>query len=120
MNGFSSLDKTSQDIGYFIFMDRGEKTVLCAKGVLDGTIKGYLVLTDQKLFFFFWSNINRDKKFIATYPYLVSAEIKQGLFSSTVTVSSRKETFVISNINKAKAAAVVEKLDSIISGNEQG
>ena len=72
-----SFDSPAQDIGYFIFMDRDEETVLYTKGVLDDTINGYLVLTTKKLFFFFWSNINRDKKFIASYPYIVSVEIQK-------------------------------------------
>ena len=113
-----SFDSPAQDIGYFIFMDRDEETVLYAKGILDDTIKGYLVLTTKKLFFFFWSNINRDKKFIASYPYIISAEIDNRAFSSTITVSSKKETFTISRIKKSKAASFMQKLDEIISNNK--
>ena len=118
MNESISFDRPAQDVGYFIFMDRDEKTVLHTKGILDDTISGYLVLTTKKLFFFFWSNINRDKKFIASYPYLVSAEIKRGAFSSTITVCSKKEIFTISRIKKSKAAAFMQKLDEIISNNK--
>jgi hypothetical protein len=99
-------------------MDRDEETVLYTKGVLDDTINGYLVLTTKKLFFFFWSNINRDKKFIASYPYIVSVEIQKHTFFSTLVVSSKKETFVISRIKKSKAAAFMKKLDEIISDNK--
>lgn len=112
-----SFDSEAQDIGYFIFMDRDEKTVLYAKGVLDNTIDGYLVLTDRKLFFFYWSNINRDQKFIATYPYLVSAELEKGLFNAAIRVSSKKETFTISRIKKSEAALMMEKLRGIMSAN---
>jgi len=35
MNDFPVFDKPAQDIGYFIFMDRDEKTVFYAKGILD-------------------------------------------------------------------------------------
>jgi hypothetical protein len=118
MGEFKSFDGPAQEIGYFIFMDRDEKTLLYAAGLLDKTIKGYLVLTSKKLFFFFWSNINRDKKFIATYPYLVSAELKKGTFSSTMTVSSKKETFVISRMNRSKAADLMKKLEEIIANNK--
>jgi hypothetical protein len=114
----AKFDQPAQDIGYFIFMDRDEETILYAKGLLDNTINGHLVLTSKKLFFFFWTNINRDKKFIATYPYLVSAEIKNGAFSSTITVSSKKETFVINRMKKSKASLFIEKLEKIISGNK--
>jgi len=118
MDDFGSFDSPAQDIGYFIFMDPGEKTVIHARGILDQTIAGHLVLTTRKLFFFFWSNINRDKKFIATYPYLVSAEIKSGILFSTITVSSRKETFTISRIRRSSAADFMKKLDRIIAGNK--
>ena len=117
MNDVKAFDRPAQDIGYFIFMDRDEETVLYARGLLDHTINGYLVLTSKKLFFFFWTNINRDKKFIATYPYLVSADIKNGVFSSTITVKSRKETFVVSKIKKSRALLIREKLEKIISDN---
>ena len=113
-----SFDSPAQDIGYFIFMDRDEETVFYAKGILDDTINGYLVLTTKKLFFFFWSNINRDKKFIASYPYIISAEIENRTFSSTITVSSKKETFTISKMKKSKAAALMQKLEEIISNNK--
>jgi hypothetical protein len=113
-----SFDSPAQDTGYFIFMDRDEETVLYAKGVLDDTINGYLVLTTKKLFFFFWSNINRDKKFIASYPYIVSAEMQKHTFSSTLVVSSKKETFAISRMKKSKAAVFMQKLDEIISNNK--
>ena len=108
---YAKFDQPAQDIGYFIFMDRDEETLLYAKGLLDNTIDGYLVLTSKKLFFFFWSNISRDKKFIASYPYLVSAEIKNSTFSSTITVRTKKETFVISRIKKSKALPLIEKLE---------
>jgi hypothetical protein len=113
-----TFDSPAQDIGYFIFMDRDERTVLYTRGILDDVISGYLVLTTRKLFFFFWSNINRDKKFIASYPYIISAEMKSGTFFSTLTVSSKKETFTISRIKRSKAAAFLEKLDEIISNNK--
>jgi len=118
MNKSISFDSTAQDIGYFIFMERDEETVLYAKGILDDTITGYLVLTTKKLFFFFWSNINRDKKFIASYPYIVSAEIQSRTFSSTITVCSKKEAFTISRMKRSKAAAFKKKLDEIISSNK--
>ena len=119
MNTPGSFDHTAQDIGYYIFLDRDEKTTLCAKGLLDDTIRGYLVLTDKKLFFFFWTNINRDKKFIASHPYLVSAEMKKGTFSSTLTISSKRETFVISRMRKHKAILFMEKLEDIVSKNRK-
>jgi len=46
-------------------MGPGEKTVFIPPGVLDNITSGYLVLTDKKLFFYFYSNIAIDKKFIA-------------------------------------------------------
>ena len=95
-----------------------QQTILYAKGLLDDTINGYLVLTDRKLFFFFWSNISRDKKFIASYPYLVSAKIENGIFYSTITISSKKETFSISRIKKSRAALIIKKLKEIISENK--
>ena len=118
MNELKSFDGQAQEIGYFIFMDRDEKTLLYAKGLLDDTISGYLVLTTKKLLFFFWTNINRDHKFIATYPYLVSADLKAGTFSSTLIVRSKKETFTISRVKKSQAADFMEKLQKIISKNK--
>ena len=50
MNGLPIHDESARKIGYFIFMDRNEKTVLCVKGILDNTINGYLILTNKKLF----------------------------------------------------------------------
>ena len=98
-------------------MDRDEETILYAKGLLDDTINGYLILTNKKLFFFFWSNINRDKKFIASHPYLVSAELKKGTFSSTIKISSKKETFSISRMKNPEAALFIKRLEEIISKN---
>lgn len=60
-------------------MGPGEKTVFIAPGVLDNIASGYLVLTDKKLFFYFYSNIARDKKFIATYPFIISVDLKRRL-----------------------------------------
>ena len=76
MGDLPVFDKPAQDIGYFTFMDRDEKTLLYSKGILDNDIEGHLVLTTKKLFFFFWSNINRDKQFIATYPYISSVNVR--------------------------------------------
>lgn len=60
-------------------MGPGEKTVFIAPGVLDNITSGYLVLTDKKLFFYFYSNIARDKKFIATHPFIISVDLKRRL-----------------------------------------
>jgi hypothetical protein len=119
MNDLPFFDKTAHDVGYFTFMDRDEKTVLYAKGILNDIIDGYIVLTNKKLFFFFYSNINREKKFIATYPYIASADLKKGIFSSTLNVSSRKDTFKISRLNNSKASMIYEMLKKIISDNSE-
>jgi hypothetical protein len=119
MNDFPVFDKPAQDIGYFIFMDRDEKTVFYAKGILDDNIEGYIVLTNKKLFFFFYSNINREKKFIASYPYITSTDLKKGVFSSTLTVNSKKDTFKISRLNNTKAIMIHEMLKKIVSDNSK-
>ena len=69
MNKFLLNDEKAQVLGYFSFMGPGGKTVFIAPGVLDNITSCYLVLTDKKLFFYFYSNIDRDKKFIANLPF---------------------------------------------------
>jgi hypothetical protein len=117
--GLPIKDSLAHSIGYFTYMDRDEFTVITAAGVLDNLIPGHLVLTNKKLFFYYYSNINREHKFIATYPYIVSAGLKKGLINSTISVSSKKEDFVVSKIKKDQAQKIYEKLNSIISGNKE-
>jgi len=72
-------------------MGPGEKTVFIAPCILDNITSVYLVLTDKKLFFYFYSNIDRDKKFIVTYPFIVSTSLKEGLIYSTLTINNKEK-----------------------------
>lgn len=112
-------DRLAHSTGYFAFMDRDEFTVELGAGILNNIIPGHLVLTNKKLFFFYYSNINMEQKFIATYPYIVSADLKQGIINSTITVSSKKEDFLISRIKKGVARKIYEKLSMIIEENRK-
>jgi len=119
MNDDLSQDKKAIESGYFPFMEPGEKTVFMAPGVLDNIIDGYLVLTDKKLFFYFYSNIARDKKFIATYPYIISVKLNEGLIYSTLTVKSKKECIKINKLKKKDAGKFHEILSRIIKDNKK-
>ena len=61
----------SKDREFFLFVSADETVIFHAKGIFNKIIEGDLLLTDKKLFFYFWSNISRDKVFIATYPFLI-------------------------------------------------
>ncbi|HEY4695476.1 MAG TPA: PH domain-containing protein [Candidatus Hydromicrobium sp.] len=119
MNEHLLYDEEAQNMGYFPFMEPGEKTVFTAPGILDNIINGYLVLTDKKIFFYFYSNIARDKKFIATYPYIISASLKEGLIYSTLVVSSKKESIKINKIKKKDALKFYKILNEIIKDNKK-
>ena len=108
-----------KDADYFLFLGANEKIVYEAHGVLNNKVNGYIVLTDKKLFFYFISNISRDKIFIATYPYIISAELKEGLLNSTLTVKSKKESFIINKINKKEAEELHQILNKIIEENKK-
>ena len=114
MNEHLAYDEKAQIMGYFPFMEPGEKTVFLSQGILDNLINGYLVLTDRKIFFYFYSNITRDKKFIATYPYIVSVNLKEGLIYSALVIGSKKESITINKINKKDALKFYKILNGII------
>jgi hypothetical protein len=114
-----SYDRESQNMGYFPFMEPEEKTVFTAAGNLENIINGHLVLTTRKLFFYFYSNINRDKKFIATYPYIISVRLKEGIIYSTLTVESRKESHKIIRLRKKDALKFYHLLNDIIKENKK-
>ncbi len=117
MNENLSYDEKAQTIGYFPFMEPDEKTVFAVPGTLENIIGGILVLTNKKLFFYFYSNITRDKKFIATYPYIISASLKEGMIYSTLVVSNKKESLNISKIKKNDALKSYKILNEIIKSN---
>ncbi len=119
MNKQISHDEESHNKGYFPFMEPDEKTVFIAPANLENIIDGYLVLTDKKLFFYFYSNITRDKKFIATYPYIVSVQLKQGLIYSTLTVENKKESIKIYKLRKKDALEFYGLLNNIIKDNKK-
>lgn len=100
-------------------MEPGEKTIFTAAGNLDSIVDGYLVLTDKKLFFYFYSNITREKKFIGTYPYIISANLKKGLIYSTLVVNSKKESVKINKIKKKDAAEFHKILSKITEDNKK-
>lgn len=108
-----------KDADYFLFLGANEKIVYETQGVLDNKVNGYLVLTDKKLFFYFISNISRDKIFIATYPYIISAELKNGLISSSILIKNQKESFTISKIIKKEAEELSQILNKIIKENKK-
>jgi hypothetical protein len=107
-----------KDSDYFLFIGANEKMVYEASGVFNNKVNGYLVLTDKKLFFYFISNISRDKIFIATYPYIVSVELKERLLGSTLKISNKKESFEIKKINKKEAKEFYQILSKIAEENK--
>ena len=119
MNETSISNDISQKIGYFPFLGPDEKTVYVTTGILDKLIKGYLVLTNKKLFFYFYTNIARDKKFIATHPYIKSVDLKEGLIYSTLKVDTKKETYIIGKINKKSAKEFYNILDNIVKNSNK-
>jgi hypothetical protein len=119
MNEQFSHDTESQTRGYFPFMDPDEKTVFTAPGNLENIVDGYLVLTNKKLFFYFYSNINRDKKFIATYPYIISARLKNGLLYSTLTIDNKKESVSIYKLKKKDSLKFHRLLNDIIENSKK-
>ena len=102
-----------KDHDYFLFMGTDEKIVFKTRGVLGNIIEGSLLLTDKKLFFYYRSNLSRDKIFIATYPYIVSVRLIEGLFKSTLIIENKNETFAINKINKNEARDFYAILDKI-------
>ena len=119
MGEFSLGDAQAQNIGYFPFLGPGEKTVFTAPGILENTIDGLLILTDKKLFFYFYSNITRDKKFIATYPFIDSVDLRKGLIYSTLAIKNKKESFKIEKIKKKDAREFYNILTKIIKKNKK-
>jgi hypothetical protein len=107
------------DSGFLLFVDSDEKTIYEASGFINDTIAGKLVLTDKKLFFFFVSNISRDKIFIASHPYIVSASLKEGITSSTLVINNKKESFTIKKLKKSEAKALYGLLNDIIEKNKK-
>ncbi len=119
MNDKFPYDEKAQKIGYFPFMEPDEKTVFAVPGTMENLINGFLVLTSKKLFFYFYSNITRDKKFIATYPYIISTDLKEGMVYSTLAVSNKKESFSIGKIKKNDALKSCKILNEIIKNNKK-
>src|SRR5659263_678864 len=107
------------DSGFLLFVDSDEKTIYGASGFINDTTIGKLVLTDKKLFFFFVSNISRDKIFIASHPYIVSVSLREGLTSSTLVINNKKEGFSIKKLNKNEAKTFYGLLNDIIEKNKQ-
>lgn len=110
-----SIDSTEK---YFVFLGPDEKVIHAAKGLLDKTVEGKLILTDKKLFFGFYSNISVDKQFIATHPYITDVQLKEGLRQAAIIVSSKKKTFTISKISKKEAKKLYSHIQDIISQNQ--
>ncbi|MEA2016370.1 MAG: PH domain-containing protein [Actinomycetota bacterium] len=119
MNKQLTYGTKSWDKGYLLFMEPDEKTVFTAPGNLEKIIDGHLILTNKKLFFYFHSNIARDKKFIATYPYIISAKIKNGLFYSTLTIENKKESINIHKLRKKDSLEFHRLLNNIIKDNKK-
>ncbi|MBC7332872.1 MAG: PH domain-containing protein [Actinobacteria bacterium] len=111
-------DLMLREIEYLL--EPSEHTVLSSRGILNNLVEGYLVLTDRKLCFYFKSNINIDKKFIATYPYLAKVSLSEGLLFSSLTITNAKnQSFSIGKINKEKARKFYEALTNIIKINQK-
>ena len=113
-----NFSKPAKDADYMLFLTAGEKLIYAANGVLEKTIEGSIVLTDKKIFFYFVSNISRDKVFIATHPYLKSVELKKGFASSTLVIGSHSKTFSIYKMKKNQAVELYDLLDKIIKQNK--
>ena len=120
MSDSNNKSKTGQkrnDAEYYLFIGQDEKLIYKADGVLNNAVNGTLMLSDSKLFFYFVSNISRDRKFIATYPYIISAQLKQGLSSSSLIIKNKKESFEIKKMNKKQASEFCAILKEIIAKN---
>ncbi len=107
-----------KDTGYNLFLNPDEEVVYAADSMFDKIIKGVLVLTNKRVFFYYVSNICRDKKFLASYPYILSADVKEGIFSSTLFIKTKQETFIIRKLDKTSARKFKDLLDNIIKDNK--
>lgn len=110
-------DQRAMGSDYMLFLGTDENLIDTARGVLDNTVEGSLILTDKKLFFYYVSNICRDKVFIATHAYLKSVELKNGLFNSTLIIESKNKSFKVQKINRKQAKKFYERLEKIIIKN---
>ncbi len=106
-----------KDVDYMVFFNAGEDLVYETAGILDNKIKGNIVLTSKKLFFYFITNISREKVFIATHPNIKSVELKIGFRYAMLTISNKSSSFKISNINKDHAKELYSSIDKIIQEN---
>jgi hypothetical protein len=100
-----------------LFLGSDEKLIYVTEGNLENTVSGSIVLTDKKVFFYFISNISRDKLFIATHPYLKSVKLKNGLIYSSLVIESAKDSYKIHRIKKGQAEELYKLLDRIIQEN---
>jgi hypothetical protein len=115
------IKQSKKDTDYFLFIGTNEKVVFEARGILNDTIEGNLLLTDKKLFFYFVSNISRDKIFIASYPYIKSVVLAGGVLFSTLKISNVKdESFEVKKMDKKAAKEFYNILNRIISENKTG
>ena len=110
--------ESPKDKDYLLFLASDEKLIYAAGGNLENTIDGSIVLTDKKVFFYFVSNISRDKVFIATYPYLKSVKLKKGLIYSTLFIESTRDSYNVFRIKKDPAMEMYKLLDRIIKENK--
>lgn len=110
--------ESPKDKDYLLFLASDEKLIYAAGGNLENTIDGSIVLTDKKVFFYFVSNISRDKVFITAYPYLKSVKLKKGLIYSTLFIESTKDSYNVFRIKKDPAMEMYKLLDRIIKENK--
>lgn len=103
---------------YMLFLKTDEKLTYNAKGVFENTIEGHLVLTNKRLFFYYVSNISRDKVFISMLPNIKSVKLKNSILHSELIIDSRAKSFNIKKMNKKEAKEFSEKLKRIIKDNK--
>jgi len=106
-----------KDAKHLLYLNPGEEMVYHADGLLDDSVKGTLVLTNEKLFFYFESNISREQIFIGRHAFIVEAKLKEGFMSSELSIRNKKESFSIRKMKKDQARKFYGFLKDITEKN---
>lgn len=102
------------------FLESDEEIVYSSPGILSNLVRGFLVLTNKKLSFYYGTNIAIDKKFIATHPHIMNVTLKEGImYSILIITNAKRESFNISKINKKNAKEFYHILDNIAKNNQK-
>lgn len=107
-----------KDAKHLLYLNPDEEMVYYADGLLDNSVNGTLVLTNEKLFFYFESNISREQKFIGRQAFITEAKLKEGFLSSELLIRNKKESFSIRKMKKDRARKFYEFLQDIMEKNK--